>query len=115
MWKQISIPSQKVPRYVTDEKGQILIEGLRIGEYTVSEVSNEASAKYVLPENVTLTVLEDKTTVAKFYNELKPEVPDIPKTGDDTNMPLWAAIAAASLVGIGATVFVMLRKKRGRR
>ena len=98
--------------YVTDEKGQILIEGLRIGEYTVSEVSNEASAKYVLPENVTLTVLEDKTTVAKFYNELKPEVPDIPKTGDDTNMPLWAAIAAASLVGIGATVFVMLRKKR---
>ena len=98
--------------YMTDEKGQILIEGLRIGEYTVSEVSNEASAKYVLPENVTLTVLEDKTTVAKFYNELKPEVPDIPKTGDDTNMPLWAAIAAASLVGIGATVFVMLRKKR---
>ena len=98
--------------YMTDEKGQILIEGLRIGEYTVSEVSNEASAKYVLPENVTLTVLEDKTTVAKFYNELKPEVPDIPKTGDDTNMPLWAAIAAASLVGIGATVFVMLQKKR---
>lgn len=98
--------------YTTSDGTLILIEGLRIGEYTVSEVSNEASAKYVLPENVTLTVLEDKTTVAKFYNELKPEVPDIPKTGDDTNMPLWAAIAAASLVGIGATVFVMLRKKR---
>ena len=98
--------------YVTDEKGQILIEGLRIGEYTVSEVSNEASAKYVLPDDVILTVLEDKTTVAKFYNELQPEIPDIPKTGDETNMPLWAAIAIASLVGIGATAFVTFRKKK---
>lgn len=95
--------------YVTDENGQILIEGLRIGEYTVSEVSNEASAKYVLPENVTLNVLEDKTTVAKFYNKIQP---DIPKTGDDTHMGLWAAIGLASLAGIGATVLVTFRKKK---
>ena len=98
--------------YVTDENGMILIEGLRIGEYTVSEVSNEASARYVLPENVTLNVFEDKTTVAKFYNELQPETPDIPKTGDDTNMPLWGAIALASLMGIGATAFLTFRKKK---
>ena len=50
--------------------------------------------------------------MAKFYNELQPEIPDIPKTGDETNMPLWAAIAIASLVGIGATVFVTFRKKK---
>lgn len=95
--------------YVTDENGQILIEGLRIGEYTVSEVSNDASARYVLPENVTLNVLEDKTTVAKFYNKIQP---DIPKTGDNTHMGLWAAIAAASLLGIGATAFITFRKKK---
>ena len=98
--------------YVTDENGMILIEGLRIGEYTVSEIGNEASARYVLPENVTLNVLEDKTTVAKFYNKLQPEIPDIPKTGDDTNMPLWAAIAAASLEGVGVTAFLTFRRKK---
>ena len=78
----------------------------------MSEVGNEASSKYVLPENVTLNVLEDKTTVAKFYNKLQPEIPDIPKTGDDTNMPLWAAIAAASLAGVGVTAFLTFRRKK---
>lgn len=77
--------------YVTDENGEIRIEGLRVGEYVISEVSNEANARYVLPDDVTLTVFADKTTVAKFYNELKPVTPDIPKTGDSTNIGLWAA------------------------
>lgn len=73
------------------------------------QASNE---KYVLPENVTVTVHEGKTVVAKFYNELKPVIPDVPKTGDTTNMPLWAALAGISLLGAGVAAFFTFRKKK---
>ena len=97
---------------MTDENGEIRIEGLRVGEYVISEVLGEANARYVLPDDITLTVFADKTTVAKFYNKLKPVTPDIPKTGDSTNIGLWAALCAVSLAGIGATAFFGFRKKR---
>ena len=98
--------------YVTDDNGEIHIEGLRVGDYVISEVSNDASAKYVLPDKVTVTVLEGKTTVAKFYNELKPVTPDVPKTGDTTNIALWAALCGLSLAGVGAAAFFGFRKKK---
>ena len=97
--------------FVTDEKGQIHIDGLRIGDYVISEVSNKANEKYELPANVTVNVHEGKTVVAKFHNKLKP-VTDIPKTGDTTNMPLWAALAGISAIGAGAAAFFTFRKKR---
>ena len=97
--------------FVTDAKGQIHIDGLRIGDYVISEVSNKANEKYELPANVTVTVHEGKTVVAKFHNKLKP-VTDIPKTGDTTNMPLWAALAGISAIGAGATAFFTFRKKK---
>ena len=93
------------------KKGEIHIEGLRIGDYTISEVANEATAKYVLPDDVLVTVHADKTVVAKFYNELKP-VTDIPQTGDNTNIALWAALAGVSLAGAAAVGFVTFRKKK---
>lgn len=98
--------------YETDENGQIHIEGLRVGDYVISEVSNKANEKYVLPDNVTVAVHEGKTVVAKFYNELKPVVPDIPKTGDSTNLTLWASLTGASLLGIGVAAFFTFRKKK---
>ena len=98
--------------YVTDENGQIKIEGLRIGDYVISEVSDKSNERYELPDNVTVTVHEGKTVVAKFHNKLKPETPDIPKTGDSTNMTLWAALAGLSLIGAGTTAFFTFRKKK---
>ena len=98
--------------FVTDENGMIHIEGLRVGDYVISEVGNAANERYILPDNVTVTVHEGKTVVAKFYNELKPETPDIPKTGDTTNMPLWAGLAGVSLLGAGVAAFFTFRKKK---
>ena len=66
--------------FKTDKNGEIFIEGLRVGDYTVSEVSDGASANYVLPADKTVTIFADKTTVAKMHNELR----DTPKTGDDS-------------------------------
>ena len=62
--------------FVTNEDGEILIEGLRIGDYVISEVATDKTDKYVLPDDVTVTVHADKTVVAKFHNELKPVIPD---------------------------------------
>jgi len=98
--------------FITDEKGEIHIEGLRIGTYVISEVSNEATEKYELPPDVTVTVLEGKTTVAKFYNKLIPEIPDIPKTGDETNTALWGIVALISLAGAGVTGFLFYRDSK---
>ena len=80
----------------------------------ISEVSNEATEKYELPADVTVNVLEGKTTVAKFYNKLIPDTPDIPKTGDESNTALWGMIALVSLAGAGVTV-VLYRKKFGKK
>ena len=100
--------------FVTDDKGEIHIDGLRIGTYVISEVSNEATEKYELPADVTVNVLEGKTTVAKFYNKLIPDTPDIPKTGDESNTALWGMIALVSLACAGVTV-VLYRKKFGKK
>ena len=98
--------------FVTNEDGEILIEGLRIGDYVISEVATDKTDKYVLPDDVTVTVHADKTVVAKFHNELKPVIPDNPKTGDSSNLALWATLAVLSLAGVGITGFVTFKKRK---
>ena len=83
--------------FKTDKNGEIFIEGLRIGEYTVSEVSDTASAGYILPADKQATVKVGATTIVQMHNELR----DTPKTGDDFNPALWVSLAAVSLIGAG--------------
>lgn len=92
----------------TNDKGEIVIEGIRIGDYTVSEVSNSASAMYVLPANKKATVKTGSTTIVEMHNVLR----DTPKTGDATNLPLLYALAGLSAVGIAVTAFVGFKKKK---
>lgn len=94
--------------YKTDKNGEILIEGLRIGEYTISEVSDNASAAYILPANKEATVKVDATTVVTMHNELR----DTPKTGDDRNPALWLTLAGISALGIAVTGVAAYRKKK---
>ena len=96
--------------FKTDKNGKIHIEGLRVGDYTVSEVSDGASASYVLPADKTVTILADKTTVAQMHNELR----DTPKTGDDSKPWLWMALMGVSAAGaatLGILGYVNKRKK----
>ena len=94
--------------FETDKNGEIVIEGLRIGEYTVSEVANNASAAYITPADQNVTIKLDETAVVKMHNELR----DTPKTGDDTNMKLWYVLAGLSAVGIAVTSVVTHQKKK---
>lgn len=96
--------------FKTDKNGEIHIEGLRVGDYTVSEVSDGAIASYVLPADKTVTILADKTTVAQMHNELR----DTPKTGDDSKPWLWMALMGVSAAGaatLGILGYVNKRKK----
>ena len=94
--------------FVTDKKGEILIEGLRIGEYTVSEVNNSASASYVLPADKQATVQVGATTVVQMHNEFR----DTPKTGGNSNPALWIALAGASVIGIAVCGIIGFKKKK---
>ena len=49
--------------FTTDRNGEIFVEDLRIGEYTVSEVSDKASAGYILPADKQLTIKVGATTI----------------------------------------------------
>ena len=44
-----------------------------------------------------------------MHNELK----DTPKTGDERNIPLWAALMGISLIGIAALSIIKIKKKKG--
>lgn len=94
--------------FKTDKNGEIFIEGLRIGEYTVSEVSDSASAGYILPADKQATVKTDSTTIVEMHNEFR----DTPKTGDDFNLGLWVSLAAATVIGAGVLGFVGFKKKK---
>lgn len=92
----------------TNENGEIFIEGLRIGDYTISEVSNAASANYVLPADKQTTVKMDSTTIVEMHNVLR----DTPKTGDNSNLGLWIALAGLSAVGISVCSVLGFKKRK---
>lgn len=94
--------------FTTDKNGEIFIEGLRIGEYTVSEVNDNVSAGYVLPADKKASVKVGSTTVVEMHNVLR----DTPKTGDNSKVGLWTVLAGLSVLGIAGTAFVALRKRK---
>ena len=92
----------------TDENGEIFIEGLRIGEYTVSEVADDVSASYSRPADKKANVMTDSTTIVEMHNVFI----DNPKTGDDSNIGLWLALLGLSVAGIGTTVFIGFKRRK---
>lgn len=100
--------------FTTDANGEILIEGLRIGEYVVTELENGASEGYEIAEPVTVTLVANETLTVNVHNN-KITV-DVPKTGDDSLTPWIILIAAglAGIVGVGAyCYFGVYRKGKG--
>ena len=95
--------------FVTDDNGEITVEGLRIGTYTISEVKDKASEGYLLPPDQTITVKTGETVTLMFRNK---KIPDIPKTGDESNIALWGTVALAALAGAGVVSFVLWKKSR---
>ena len=94
--------------FKTDKNGEIFIKDLRIGEYTVSEVSDKTSAGYILPADQQVTIRVGATTTVQMHNEFR----DTPKTGDDFNPGLWMSLAAVSLIGAGVLGFMGYKSRK---
>lgn len=96
--------------FQTDAEGFILVEGLRIGDYTVSEVRDGSSDGYLLPADKTASIFEGAVTEVEMHNEKKP-TPEVPQTGDSSHAALWLALLGLS--GIGAvSVLLMCKRKK---
>ena len=56
--------------FTTDGAGEIYIEDLAPGEYTVTEQESDLTARYEIPAGQTVTVTADEATTVEFYNAL---------------------------------------------
>ena len=122
--------------FTSPEDGIILIEGLRVGKYTVTEVKNKASEDYIIPDGATVEIKADETAEVSFFNEKPeeetPETPDtpdnpdspatpsnpskpVPQTGDDYNLYIWIGVLGAAVVGSGIALFLCAYKKKGQK
>ena len=96
--------------FQTDAEGFILVEGLRIGDYTVSEVRDGSSDGYLLPADKTASIFEGAVTEVEMHNEKKP-TPEVPQTGDSSHAALWLALLGLSSIGAVSVLLMRKRKK----
>ena len=94
--------------FTTPKDGVIEITGLRIGKYTVTELSNRASQGYIIPYPTTVEIKDGQTATVQLFNE-KP-AKSVPQTGDDYSVYLWAGLMLLSLIGCGGALVLCLRK-----
>jgi LPXTG-motif cell wall-anchored protein len=77
--------------YETDENGEILLEGLFVGDYTVQEIESNLTVGYVLSEEQTAVVALDKVTELQIENKLIRGNVKLIKTDKDTDKTLAGA------------------------
>ena len=108
------------------------VMGLRVGIYTVTEISNRASRDYIIPDAATVEIKADETTTVQFFNEKpeKPKTPDnpdnpktpsnpstpsnpdkaVPQTGDDNFIFLYGGLLALAVIGGGLFAAAYFKK-----
>ena len=96
--------------FKTDANGEIFIEDLRVGKYTVTEVEDSASAGYKRPEPVTVELVVDETLTVNVHNN-KITV-DVPKTGDNSHVWIWFGLMALGMAGVGTSLLVGRKKRK---
>ena len=91
--------------FTTDENGIIEVEGLRIGEYIVSEIDNESSKGYILPDSKNVTVLYNDTVDVSMYNEIPQTPPPNPPTNDSS-----IVLASVLMISTACAAFVFFKR-----
>ncbi len=120
--------------FTSPKSGVIEVKGLRVGIYTVTEISNRASKDYIIPDAATVEIKVDETATVQFFNEKpeKPKTPDnpdnpktpsnpstpsnpdkpVPQTGDDNFIFLYGGLLALAVIGGG--LFAVAYFKKGK-
>lgn len=118
--------------FTSPKSGVIEVKGLRVGIYTVTEISNRASKDYIIPDAATIEIKADETATVQFFNEKpeKPTTPDnpdnpktlsnpstpsnpgkaVPQTGDDNFIFLYGGLLALAVIGGGLFAAVYFKK-----
>lgn len=96
--------------FVTDQNGEILIEGLRIGKYMVYEEKNEQSEGYVLPDPVEVEIVSEEVLEVHVHND-KVTI-DVPQTGDKSDLTLWFVLLGVGAAGCVSAVFLSRKKHK---
>ena len=115
--------------FTSPKSGVIEVKGLRVGIYTVTEISNRASKDYIIPDAATVEIKADETATVQFFNEKpeKPATPDnpktpsnpstpsnpgktVPQTGDDNFIFLYGGLLALAVIGGGLFAATYFKK-----
>ena len=89
--------------FVTDENGEILIEGLPVGDYTVTEIDSDLSIGYILSDEQTAAVAADKLNEMTIENKLQRGDLKIIKTFEGKDTPIKGVkftVSGVSIAGI---------------
>lgn len=81
-------------KFETDEQGQIYIEGLPVGTYTVQELGSKLTEGYLLSEAQTVTVAYEEITELQIENRLIRGSVKLVKTDRDSGANLSGAVFA---------------------
>lgn len=88
-----------IGQYTTDENGEIRLNGLEDGTYTVEEIAADSShVVQSRPQSIELTAERKEPARLVFLNELKPGI-HITKLDEETMRPLSGAVFRISKVG----------------
>ena len=118
--------------FTSPKSGVIEVKGLRVGIYTVTEISNRASRDYIIPDAATVEIKADETATVQFFNAKpeKPKTPDnpdnpktpsnpstpsnpdkaVPQTGDDNFIFLYGGLLALAVIGGGLFAAAYFKK-----
>ncbi|MBR0490747.1 MAG: Cys-Gln thioester bond-forming surface protein [Clostridia bacterium] len=91
--------------FKTNEKGEIFIDEVLTGEYTIEELKGEINSNYTIPDIQKVVVEDKKTTEVKFFNQLI----ETPNTSDGRKIGLAISLTMISISGIG--LLIIKRKK----
>jgi uncharacterized surface anchored protein len=89
--------------FITDENGEIFIEGLPVGAYRVQEIGSDLTAGYILPKAITACIAYEKLTELEINNELQRGDLKIIKTFEGKDTPIAGVkftVTGTSIAGI---------------
>lgn len=100
----------------SDENGIFVFENVPFGNWTVKEL--QPAPNYLPSDDIyRITVANNNqvieiTAVNDRIPEITPPIPDIPQTGDDSNLGFWIGLSAIALGGLIAALIIGIKQKK---
>lgn len=100
----------------SDENGIFVFENVPFGNWTVKEL--QPAPNYLPSDDIyRITVANNNqvieiTAVNDRIPEITPPIPDIPQTGDDSNLGFWIGLGAIAIGGFISAGVIYVKKKK---